>query len=277
MRPGVACADAPHHITSIFLPVKGRTLEETGSIGVGLAVEPRLTVCTGPSRNHRISTIHRVIRLLGIDHASIQANTPLPPGSGYAVSAASAISAALALTSGRRAVREAYLTAHVAEILEGTGLGDVLAISCGVGVVLRRRPGAPGVGSADCIQLPGTVSILSVETGRMHTSRMLSDLNSSFLEKAEKYLDKIFDEPTFESFAYYSELFSKESGMLYAALGGRELPRIPGKIAVYGKKKVVVFLVERDRLGDAVEVLEEWGVRPRLLEASSGPPRVWWA
>ncbi|MCE4620013.1 MAG: hypothetical protein F7C33_03215 [Desulfurococcales archaeon] len=277
MRPGIACADAPHHITSIFLPIKAKTLEETGSIGVGLAVEPRLTVCTGASRNHRISTIHRVVRLLGLDHASLQVTTPLPPGSGYAVSAASAVSAALALISGRRPVREAYLTAHLAEILEGTGLGDVLALSCGVGIVLRKSPGAPGVGSVDCVQLPGTVSILSVDTGRMHTSRMLSSLNSSFLEKAKKYLDKIFDENTFESFAYYSELFSKESGMLYAALGGRELPRIPGKIAVYGKKKVVVFLVERDRLSDAIEALEKWGARPRLLEASSGPPRVWWA
>ena len=277
MRPGVACADTPHHVTSIFLPVKGRTLEETGSIGVGLAVEPRLTACMGPSMNHKISTILRVVRLLGLDQATIQVNTPLPPGSGYAVSAASAISAALVLTSGRKPVREALLAAHLAEILEGTGLGDVLALSCGVGVVLRRSPGAPGVGRVDCIQLPGTVSILSVETGRMHTSQMLSGLDTGFLKKARIYLDKIFDEPTFESFAYYSELFSRESGMLHSALGGRELPRVPGKIAVYGKKKVVVFLVERDRLGDAIEVLEKWGARPRLLEASSGPPRVWWA
>jgi pantoate kinase len=277
VRPGIACADSPHHITSIFAPYEGRSLDETGSIGAGIAVEPRLRACYSSEGTSKISTVKRVARLLGIANDNATLITPLPPASGYAVSAAGAVAAALSFTAGRLPVEEALRAAHRAEVLEGTGLGDVLAISCGVGIVLRTKPGAPGVGATMCMQVPGTVSILSVETGKMHTSNMLANLRPDFASLARKYLEKLFEDYTFESFAYYSERFSKESGLLANALGGRELPKLPGIIGVYGKKRVLVFLVEKDRAADAAAILEKWGARPRLLEPSRGPPRVWWS
>jgi len=278
VRPRVPCADSPHHITSIFAPMINESLELTGSIGAGIAVEPRLRLCLASGSPTSISTISRVARLIGLGNPpSVELSAPLPPGSGYAVSAASAITSALVLGSQRLSVNESLRIAHYAEILEGTGLGDVLAISCGVGIVVRVKAGAPGVGEVNCKQVPGSVALLSIETGRMHTSVMLSRLGEDFSNLAFKYLNKIIEDLSIESFAYYSQRFSLESGLLKQALGNREPPRVPGLIGMYGKKKVIVFLVERDRVEDAVNYLERWGASPRLLEASRGPPRLWWA
>lgn len=278
MRPGTWCADSPHHITSIFYPVKHRDPARTGSIGVGLAVEPRLKGCL--SRIHTDNPIvSRVSRLLGLD-TPIGVNTiaSLPHSVGYAVSGATAIVASLVVGRSRGiGYRESLAAAHLADLLEGTGLGDVLSLSCGVGVVLRMKAGAPGVGETECLQLPGTLSIVSVETGFMNTRELLRGLNERVYELARKALDRLISEFTVEEFLNQSTVFSRESGMLREALGGRELPRLKGLVGVYGKKRVVVFIVEREWLSDAVSRLSQEGYRPRVLEASSGPPRIWWS
>lgn len=274
---GAWCADSPHHITSIFYPVRSKDPLGTGSIGVGLAVEPRLTACSiSTGGESRIAS--RVVRLIGLSSPQgVDVKAPLPHSAGYAVSAAVAVASSLVV--GRIAGRgywESLRTAHLADLFEGTGLGDVLAISCGVGVVLRRRAGAPGVGETECLQLPGTLSILSLETGFMNTRDMLASLGERVYELARSALKRIIDNFTVEEFLYESTRFSRESGMLKAALGGRELPSLRGLAGVYGKKRVVILLLEREWLADAVEDLREEGFEPRVLEPSMGPPRLWW-
>jgi len=278
------CASSPHHVTSIFIPRRAGTLEESGSVGAGIAVEPRLTACIGargwgwtPAGTY--STANRVARLLGRpgEEARIGVRAPLPPGAGYAVSAAAALATGLVLArAGGEGWREALLAAHAAEILESTGLGDVLALSCGVGIVLRLRPGAPGRGEVDCIQLPGTLEVLGVETGREHTSRFLSLVDDEFAAKARRALDRIFEARSVEAFIEWSMWFSRESGMLSLALGGSHIPRLPGLIGYYAKKRVVVFFVEREWSGDAASILRRAGWTPRLLTPSSHGPSIWW-
>jgi len=278
------CASSPHHITSVFIPHRTGTLEESGSIGAGIAVEPRLTTCIrargwGWKPASTFSTANRVARLLGRPGAEseIGVRAPLPPGAGYAVSAAAALATALVIArASGRGWRDALRTAHAAEILESTGLGDVLALSCGVGIVLRLRPGAPGLGEVDCIQLPGTLEVLSVETGREHTSSFLSLVDDEFIAKARRALDKISDERSVEAFVEWSMWFSRESGMLSLALGGTQLPRLPGLVGYYAKKRVVVFFVEREWAGDAASTLRQAGWTPRLLTPSSHGPSIWW-
>ncbi len=245
-----------------------------------MAVEPRARACLGgPPGSPGVSTVERVARLHGLgEPPRITLTTPLPPGAGYAVSAASAVASSLVLgASAGRGYVESLAVAHEAEIIESTGLGDVLAISCGVGVVLRLEPGAPGVGRAECIPVPSTLSVVAGHSGRLHTRSLLSGLDERVLEYASTALRRIESEFTVESFIYWSEWFSRRSGFLSSALGGRELPRIPGAVGVYGKKRVVVVFVEREWARDAVEALELAGLEPRILEPSPGPPRLWWA
>lgn len=277
MRTGTWCADSPHHVTSIFYPIKGGDPLRSGSLGVGLAVEPRLKGCLSTTARPTPITA-RVSRLLGLPgEVGIESESPLPHSAGYAVSAAAAVISSLAAGRSRGVgYVEALRVAHLADLLEGTGLGDVLAISCGIGVVLRRAPGAPGMGEVECLQLPGTLSIVSFETGSMNTRSMLESMDARVYELARASLNRLVKEFTVEDFLYESTLFSKESGMLRAALGGLELPRVRGLAGVYGKKKVVVLIVEREWLRDAAEALRRLGVQPRILEASMGPPRIWW-
>lgn len=277
MRAGAWCADSPHHVTSIFYPAKGGDPLKSGSLGVGLAVEPRFKGCLSTAARPTPITA-RVSRLLGLPgDAGVEAESPLPHSAGYAVSAAAAVVSSLAAGRSRGVgYMEALKTAHLADLLEGTGLGDVLAISCGVGVVLRRVPGAPGVGDVECLQLPGTLSVVSFETGFMNTRSMLESISDRVYQLARASLDRLVKEFTVEDFLYESTIFSRESGMLKAALGGLELPRIRGVSGIYGKKKVVVLILEREWLRDAVEALRSAGVQPRILEASMGPPRIWW-
>ena len=274
------CASAPHHITSVFIPRRAERLEDTGSIGAGIAVEPRVHACSTRARTTmEFSTLDRVVRLLGKPSLAeeIRVRAPLPPASGYAVSAAVAVAGGIvAARLLGKTILEGLVAAHSAEILESTGLGDVLAISCGVGVVLRYAPGAPGVGRADCIQVPGSVGILTVETGKEHTSGLLSRVDKEFVEKARRALDRIFEERTVESFIEWSQWFSNQSGALMIALSGREVPRVPGLIGLYAKKRVIVFFVEREWTYDAAEALRGSGWEPRLLTASEYGPRLWW-
>jgi len=273
------CASSPHHITSIFIPQRAGSLEETGSIGAGIAVEPRAYACaTGPTAP-QYSTMERVARILGRPEAAshVSIRDPLPPGAGYAVSAAVAVSSALVLArSLGRGYYRALQAAHAAEILEATGLGDVLAISCGVGIVLRRKAGAPGIGEVECLQMPGTLEILAVETGRQHTSRLLSGIDDRFVAAAEKALRAVFEAESVEGFIEWSQWFSRESGMLAAALEGRELPSLPGLVGYYAKKRVIVFFVEREWSQDAAIALRGAGWKPRLLSSSSYGPSIWW-
>ena len=275
------CASSPHHVTSIFAPRTSGEPLEAGSIGLGLAIEPRLRACLDGQLPDKqaISTVERVARLLGRPDLAVRVRvlTPFPPGAGYAVSAAAAIAGGLVIAgASQRGVAEALEAAHVAEILEKTGLGDVLAISCGVGLVARYKPGAPGRGKVECFPLPGSVSIVAFETGRMHTSRLVSSLPRSAEKLAAHLVERFLEERSLEFFLEASERFSRETGLLYMALGGRDPPRVPGLLGFYAKKKVVVYVVESDRVGDAVEALARAGFEPRIIEASRGGPRVWW-
>lgn len=278
MRPGRWCADSPHHITSIFYPVKRNDPLKTGSLGVGLAVEPRLRGCS-ENVTYDNPIVNRVSRLYGLSSTrGVELVNPLPHSVGYAVSAATAIVSSLVIgRSINYGYSEAMKIAHLADLYEGTGLGDVLALSCGVGVVLRKEAGAPGEGEVECLQLPGTLSIVSVETGVMTTRTMLENMSSRVYELAKRALNRLAKEFTIEEFLSVSTWFSKESGMLNSALGGRELPVLRGVAGIYGKKKVVVLIIEREWLHDAIVELSRTGYRPRILEASTGPPRIWWS
>jgi len=278
------CASAPHHITAVFIPYDSTSLLGAGSIGVGLAVEPRLRACLPGPEEPPTSTAARVVRLLQLDGGLGSFTMPLPPGKGYAVSATSAIATALAgvTASGRKVgLLEALQAAHKAEILERTGLGDVLAISCGVGMVMRLVPGAPGVGRAECVPVPRSVSVISLEgEGTLWTGRLLEE---EYLSRGRRLageaLRRVFEERSLEAFAEEATRYTEELGLAGRVLGGGSsvLRRVPGLIGYYAKKRLVVVLVESNLAGDALEVLEGLaGARARLLAPSERGVEVWW-
>jgi len=274
------CASSPHHVTGVFAPHSAPDPARAGSIGAGLAVEPRLVACLGPPAESPPPRVaERAAALLGAPELAgrLRIRTPLPPGKGYAVSAATAAASALAVgASLRRGYREALDIAHEADVLESSGLGDVLAISCGVGLVVRTAPGAPSVGRVECFQVPGTVAILAVDGPPLHTRRMLERMPEDAWALAMRLVERVAEERSIEAFVEAAHEFSRATGMLHWVLGGRDPPRVPGAIGYYAKKSVLVYVVEGDRVGDAASELRRAGLEPRLLEPSRGPPMVWW-
>ncbi len=281
-RTGRFCASSPHHVTAIFKPYYGVDASSTGSVGVGLVVEPRVRVCAPGSlqvESVGISTVSRVLELLGYK-ASLDIVTPLPPGVGFAVSAASAIASSLAVGaclgfSYRRLLR----VAHESEVLERTGLGDVLAISCGVGLAVRLKPGAPGVGDVDCTPLPPGVSILALVVGAQHTRELIRLYVERGLDvKAEAPISRIAESMSFSTFAEEVTKFNIENGLLRELLGDRgehTVMKTPGIIAAYAKKGVAIVLVESDRVGDAISHLSNLKHKLLTLEQSRGSPEIW--
>jgi len=278
------CSTSPHHITALFKLHTGKGgLSEIGSTGVGLVVEPRARVCIPGEEgldNVTISTVRRVRELLGLYDLRLEINTPLPPGVGFAVSASTAIASALTMGFLRGLTYTKSLkVAHEAEIIESTGLGDVLAISCGVGLAVRIKPGAPSVGLVDCKQLPPGLSILALMVKQEHTRDLLRYyVEMGLHEKAEPLIERVIESMDFNVFSELVLKFNVDNGVLRGLVGesGEEhLLKTPGLVTVYGKKGVVVAVVEGDRLGDSLGHLQKLGYKIYYLEPSRGGPELW--
>ncbi|MEM0340288.1 MAG: hypothetical protein QXN05_05905 [Acidilobaceae archaeon] len=277
------CASAPHHVTALFEPsINPSDPLASGSRGVGITVEPRLLVCEEGEKsvNSLGPTAKRVVDLLGVQEIGVKTIRPLPPAVGFAVSGATATALALALGSRLGlSLRRSLQVAHIAEVVERTGLGDVLAISCGIGLVFRFRAGAPGIGEVDCKPLPGSVSILGIVLKTMETREFLEHFfKSKAFRLARERLEAILENPTFESFIENVNLFNKESGVLKKTLGERisELvEKLSGLVTAYVKKGVLILLVERERTLEVYEELKGFGLKMYLLEPSRSGLQVW--
>lgn len=245
-------------------------------------MEPRVTVCLDGDRDPREegSTTARVVELLGLERVRARFAKPLPSGVGFAVSGASAASLALALGSSLGlGVQRSLQVAHIAEVVEQTGLGDVLAISCGIGLVFRFKAGAPGLGVVDCTPLPGSISVLGAVLKTMETREFLASyMRSEISRLAKTHLDMILENPTLESFIEGARRFFIENKMLKLALDDRlreTVENLPGLILAYVKKGVLIVLVERDKTAEVYESLKNHGVRVFILESSRTGPQVW--
>ena len=97
-----------------------------------------------------------------------------PTGQGFGMSAAGAVAAALCAAELKgETMQAAYVSAHIAELIGGGGLGDVSAITCPAHVPVRVRPGLPPDGEVrgTGIKLPKLA--LAVLGPKMNTGKIL--------------------------------------------------------------------------------------------------------
>ena len=147
----------PGHITGFFTIENHEIKLKNGSCGVGFLLSKgvRTTVSSSDKLiievNQGDSTvIDEVLSIMEIDSTDfkITQDIQLPIGAGFGTSAASALSLTLALNEFLNLGYSDELCgqiAHMAEVNLGAGLGDVIA-QTGKGLVLRTKPGAPGIG-----------------------------------------------------------------------------------------------------------------------------------
>ncbi len=217
-----AQAFAPAHISGIFVIEIKKDAKLSGSIGCGLCLEEGAVtkVSIAEKTTIRINnaeseapTTHTAIRLLTSQPVVVETTLSVPLGCGFGASGAGALSTSLALNemlSLNLTLNLAADAAHIAEVTNRTGLGDVTGQTAG-GIVIRRKAGAPSIGRIDRIPCRD-IMISWVSFGEISTKSVLSDdMKKKTINKAGKSkLKELLKKPTIENFFMQSNAFAKE-------------------------------------------------------------------
>ena len=222
----VVQAFVPGHVTGFFTSNPDPDPTKAGSTGAGVTLSDGVTVTVHAAASSavvlngveiKMEAVERVLDALDA-RAEVRAVTDLPLGSGFGVSGAMALGAALASnhTFDRRLSRNELVTiAHGAEVQAGTGLGDVVAQAHG-GVPIRLEPGGPQHNLLDAIPAQGRVEYHVI--GDLSTDEVLSGDTGLITQAGRQALSDLVREPTIERFMRVSRQFSRESNLLTPAV-----------------------------------------------------------
>ena len=219
----------PSHITGFFAAKRQDDPQKSGSIGCGLALALGATTTietcleTDPKTeivlNGQVSEApvsRYVVDRLARSPVRVKTELDMPLGAGFGASGAGALGCAYALNArfdlGLTA-NQAAAVAHVAEVTNRTGLGDVIGQNTG-GLVIRLKPGAPGIGQVDRIPVP-PLEVDYVVRGPISTKEVLSDqaMMKAVNTAGEAALKDLLKRPTLRDFMLLSRRFTVQAGL----------------------------------------------------------------
>lgn len=189
---------------------------------------PGITARINGAPAEAATTRQAIELLLGTDTeacVTVDQSMDLPVSQGFGMSAAGALSAALAVAAiQRRPRRDAVWAAHCAEVVNRSGLGDVVGADLG-GFETRREPGIPPHGVIEPFPPGDPVDdvLLAVVDEAILTKRVLSDPEHRLRIKhaGHEALERFWAAPSLRSFADTSRDFS-----LASRLAGERIARI---------------------------------------------------
>lgn len=290
---------APGHITGFFTVHISEDPKFTGSKGAGICLDAGVTTHLTIRRDERTefvlfwngvaqrdSEVSKSViwRFFGRKPKLLivaEQRSILPPGYGYGVSGASALSLAFAankalgspLTKDR--VGE---IAHLAEVENLTGLGDVAAQMVG-GFEVRLSPGAPTVGKVLRLQDPDGYVVLTTPVKPLPTNKLITNHLAKINEQGEFAISSFMKSPTVEAFVNLSRGFWERIMPTDPEIAG-----VLKKYESFGvelvslKKGLVYGLVHEDDIGRVLGRVSPkiaGGTLPLLLhEQSSGLPVI---
>ena len=139
----------------------------------------------------------------------------LPVGCGYGASGSGALGAIFALNkilNLNLSLIERGRIAHVAEVVNRTGLGTVCG-QLGGGLCVLREPGYPC--AFEHIPIPNDIAVICGTFGMIHTKSILtSDLSIKIKEAGRRALKKLLQNPNLKTFMKASYGFVEETKML---------------------------------------------------------------
>ena len=225
-----ATAFASGHISGFFEPVYNQDISRTGSRGAGInttlgaisdvTIEPStkqlFEIFINDKKTQDAVTKLTLKNLLGENPVHVIVNTKLdlPIGQGFGMSAAGALSTALAVAKTTNLSNsDAIKAAHFAEVQLKTGLGDVIACSFG-GIEIRKSAGLPPWGIIE--HIPGKYELVLCVIGKkLDTKNILTD--SAKANKIAEYgklcTKKILENPSIENLFSLSQSFTKKTGL----------------------------------------------------------------
>lgn len=151
MKENTVKAFAPANISCIFKVYKHKNPRLAGSWGLGFTLSEGVVVSVKKinktsvffnSKRVDMPTVLNVVRALTAENILITINTKLPLGCGFGISGASALATAYAinkLLDLKKTKKELAIIAHIAEVENKTGLGDVANQFFG-GVLFKKKP-----------------------------------------------------------------------------------------------------------------------------------------
>ncbi len=217
-----ATAFVPGHVTGFFTVHRDDEPTTTGSQGAGITLADGVCVTVERADDRRvelngrpasIEAVETVLDTLAVE-AAVIAETDLPIGSGFGISGAMALGAALATNAvyERELSRSELVTiAHGADVRAGTGLGDVVAQAAG-GMPIRLEPGGPHHNKIDAV--PYRPRVEYVTFGELDTSEVIGGDTDLLSKAGTEALSRLVSEPTPEQFTYASRRFARESNLL---------------------------------------------------------------
>jgi pantoate kinase len=223
---GASTAFVPGHVTGFFAPCPDDDPERAGSRGAGLTLTDGVAVTVRAAEDDAptvsldgdpiaMPPVETVLDGLGVaDRARVVAESDLPLGTGFGVSGAMTLGAALAANDrfGReRSTNDLVTLAHRAEVAAGTGLGDVVAQARG-GVPIRLDPGAPAYGRLDGV--PATRRVEYVTFGDLSTAEVLAGDTDPLVAACDAALSRLVDRPTLPTLVAESRRFARDAGLL---------------------------------------------------------------
>ncbi len=235
--PCSARAYVPGHVTGIFrIHDSHEDPLHCGSTGAGFCLAAGTTTTVKLEENPflEISVEYNdskidapvtvtVIRRLLEEHESdyrihVRHESSLPIGVGFGASGAGALGTALALSHLLGQSDDTQSTAshaHYAEVVNRTGLGDVIAQTAG-GMEIRIRPGAPGIGEVVNIPFPEDLQVVLAGAPGLETRSVLSDKNhrEGIIKAADGLMSDLIDDPSVEQFISSSREFARATNLM---------------------------------------------------------------
>ncbi|BEP18451.1 hypothetical protein PYJP_18030 [Pyrofollis japonicus] len=254
--------EIPLHVTGFWVPVWRSEPLLSGSLGAGLLLEPRVVVEARPCDAWNIEirlgdemlralppVVNEVTKNEALHPACISISSPVPLGSGFAVSATVALGVSLGsgLLSGLGFVEAAAL-AHRAEVVAGTGLGDVVAMVYGRWLEARLSAGGPGLARVESYSVPER-EVVAVVMGEMSTSDMHRLLGEKIIDEGSRAFVRFIQSPSLRSFFEQSRCFSRRVGMA-SDEDAEFFERLRSRMLVenwYVKKKVAIILPRKGK------------------------------
>ncbi len=214
---------SPASLTCFFSPSIENDPLESGSLGVSLALNRGVRVSAKPSSELSIivngedwnfPTVRTVAQQMGFE-GEIRIEMDLPAGCGFGMSGASALASAFEINEVlnlNRSFFELSDLAHKAEVINRTGLGDVVTQSFG-GVVVRKSASCPSKCVVDRFLWNIDLDVLIM--GELPTEQILSDFSlRSIAEIGRESLKEFLRKPTVESLFKQSKSFALKTGLI---------------------------------------------------------------
>ncbi len=218
-RTGKVQIRVPASITCFFTPHRGKDACNSGSYGVGIAIDGGAEAIAYPAESFeltfevvRVKTVEVALKMLKkLPDCRLMLKPNFPVGCGFGMSASLTLSALMALNAAlsvKAGLLEIADIAHKAEVISSTGLGDVTTQVFG-GVLCRLNAKCPSMAKVKKLRLLKSLDVLVL--GKMDTETALEEYDfSTGIHHLKEFLKK----PGVEELFYHSKAFAIESGVM---------------------------------------------------------------